>query len=85
MTYAGPETDHLGKEICIDSNADQIAIVDVSTKSSPLTLATFTYPNLEFVHQNWLTEDLSTDTLIEEAFFDTRQEDNNNSGDTILI
>jgi len=149
VTYAGPDTDHLGSEICIDSNEDHVAIVDVSTKSSPVTLATFTYPNLGFVHQNWLTEDhtflfvgdeldetnsatntrtlgfdvsdldspqlvfehvanttsidhnlyvvgnrlyqanyaaglrvltfgnLSSDTLVEEAFFDTRPEDNN--------
>jgi choice-of-anchor B domain-containing protein len=57
VTYTGPDSDHTGDEVCFDANESQVAIVDVSSKSSPATLATFTYPNLGFVHQNWLSED----------------------------
>jgi len=57
VNYVGPDTDHVGKEICFNANEDHVAIVDVSTKSSPLTLATMVYPGLSFVHQNWLSED----------------------------
>ena len=57
MTYDGPDTDHVGSEICFNSNEDHVAIVDVTDKSSPQTLSTFVYANLGFVHQNWLSED----------------------------
>jgi choice-of-anchor B domain-containing protein len=57
VTYSGPDTDYTGREICFNSNEDHVAIVDVSVKSSTLTLATFTYSQLGYVHQGWLTED----------------------------
>ena len=57
ITYAGPDIDHTGKEICIGSNENKVVIVDTTDKNSPVTIASFTYPNLEYVHQAWLTED----------------------------
>ncbi len=57
LSYNGPDSDHAGSEICFSSNEDHVAIVDVSSKSSPVTLAAFVYPDLGFVHQNWITED----------------------------
>ena len=56
VTYIGPDTDHTGAEICFNSNIDSVAIVDVTAKSSPDTLAILTYPNLGFVHQAWLDD-----------------------------
>lgn len=57
--YAGPDTAHVGKEICVDANGPtkQIAIVDVSTKSAPHTLSSVTYTGAAYPHQGWLTED----------------------------
>ncbi len=57
VVYSGPDLDHIGKEVCFNSNEDHVAIVDVTNKGSPVTLADFVYPNRGFVHQNWLTED----------------------------
>lgn len=57
VTYAGPDIEHRGKEICFDSNENHVAIVDVSTKSSTVRLSRFGYPNVGFVHQGWLSED----------------------------
>ena len=57
VTYAGPDTEHQGKEICIGSNESQIGIVDVTNKSAPVALSTATYPNAGYVHQGWFTED----------------------------
>ncbi|MCZ6657650.1 MAG: choice-of-anchor B family protein [Gammaproteobacteria bacterium] len=57
ITYTGPDPDYAGNEICFASNESRVAIVDVSSKPSPVTLASFTYPNLAYVHQSWLTED----------------------------
>ena len=32
-------------------------VVDVTEKTSPLSLSSITYPQLRYVHQGWLTED----------------------------
>jgi choice-of-anchor B domain-containing protein len=57
--YAGPDTAHVGKEICVDANGPnkKIAIVDVSNKSAPLTLSSVTYTGAAYPHQGWLTDD----------------------------
>lgn len=57
VVYRGPDADHRGREICVSSNEDHVEVVDVTDKSAPLTLSTSTYPNMEYVHQGWLTED----------------------------
>ena len=57
VSYQGPDTNYTGREICVSSNGDHIAIVDVTDKTAPLMLATLTYPQLGFTHQGWLTED----------------------------
>ncbi len=57
VVYAGPDPDHAGSEICINSDEDHFAIVDVTFKPGSVTLADMEYPNLGFVHQAWLTED----------------------------
>jgi len=57
VSYAGPDADHAGAEICLGSAKDRVEIVDVSIKGAPNTLSTLQYPQLGFVHQAWLTED----------------------------
>lgn len=57
VDYAGPDTDHTGKEICIASNEDKVVIVDTTDKNNTVTLASINYPDVGFVHQAWLTED----------------------------
>lgn len=57
VIYNGPDTEHQGKEICIGSNETAISIADVTDKNAPVALATGTYPDAEYVHQGWLTED----------------------------
>jgi choice-of-anchor B domain-containing protein len=57
IDYDGPDTDHLGKEICFGSNIRQFDIIDVTTKSSPALVSTLTHPTIALYHQGWLTED----------------------------
>jgi len=57
VDYQGPDADHLGSEICASSNEDHFEIVDVTTKSAPLTISSRTFPQLGYVHQGWLTDD----------------------------
>jgi len=56
VTYTGPDPDHSDAEICFNSNGDSVAIVDVTIKSSPITLDVVTYPFLGFTHQAWLDD-----------------------------
>ena len=60
VNYTGPDTEHVGKEICFNSNEDTVTIVDVSDKNSPVQLSRTSYPNASYVHQGWLTEDQAT-------------------------
>ena len=57
VRYQGPDPDHAGSEVCISSNEDHLEVVDVTTKTAPLTLSASIYPQLGYVHQGWLTED----------------------------
>lgn len=57
--YAGPDSQHAGKEICVNANGPtrSIAIVDVTSKSAPVTLSSTTYTGAAYPHQGWLTDD----------------------------
>ncbi|WP_291182267.1 choice-of-anchor B family protein [Gilvibacter sp.] len=57
VTYNGPDTEHLGKEIFIGSNEDEIVIVDITDKTNPIALSTIGYTNVGYTHQGWFTED----------------------------
>ena len=57
VMYAGPDTEHQGKEICFAYNEDTLTIVDVTNKASPVQLSRTGYPNRGYTHQGWLTED----------------------------
>ena len=57
VSYLGPDADHANSEMCVSSAEDRVEIVDVTNKSSPVTVSDVVYPQLGFVHQAWLTED----------------------------
>jgi choice-of-anchor B domain-containing protein len=57
VTYNGPDTEHVGKEILIGSNENEVVIVNISDKSNPIKLAAISYPNVRYAHQGWFTED----------------------------
>ena len=58
VTYNGPDTPHIGKEILIGSNENEVVIVDVSSKASPILLSKISYNNVGYTHQGWFTEDM---------------------------
>ncbi|MEQ9023474.1 MAG: choice-of-anchor B family protein, partial [Pseudomonadales bacterium] len=77
VIYQGPDEDHVGKEICFNSNGNQggpntITIVDVTSKGSPTLIYEADYEESTYAHQGWLTEDhkyfLSNDELDELSF-----------------
>lgn len=57
VMYNGPDADYTGREIYIGSNEDYISIVDITDKSNPQAIKQVTYPNTEYTHQGWFTED----------------------------
>ena len=57
ITYNGPDADYSGREIYVGSNEDQVIIADVTDKDNPVEITTVLYPNIEYTHQGWFTED----------------------------
>ncbi|MBB68740.1 MAG: regulator [Flavobacteriaceae bacterium] len=58
ISYDGPDSDYIGKEILIGSNENQVVIADVTDKSNPVTISTVEYSNIGYTHQGWFTDDL---------------------------
>jgi choice-of-anchor B domain-containing protein len=58
VNYKGPDSTRMGKEICFAAQGDDsFTILDVSNKAAPTTLSRMRYPNGQYSHQGWLTED----------------------------
>lgn len=57
IIYNGPDTEHHGKEIFLGSNINEVVILDVTDKTTPVQLGTVSYDNAEYTHQGWFTED----------------------------
>lgn len=59
ITYNGPDTEHVGKEILLGSNSDggsnnQLVIIDVTDKASPRLISRAIYSNGGYTHQTWM-------------------------------
>lgn len=67
VIYNGPDGDYQGQEIMFASNETEVAIVDVTDKSNPVTISTIDYANVAYTHQGWLTEDQRYFLLGDEA------------------
>ncbi len=57
VTYNGPDTEHVGKEILIGSNETEVVMVDISDKANPIKLSSIAYQDVRYTHQGWFTED----------------------------
>lgn len=58
VTYNGPDTEHVGKELLIGSNENEVVIVDVSDKDNPIQISTISYDNIGYTHQGWFTDNM---------------------------
>lgn len=56
IIYAGPDTEHGGKEICFGGNETAVSISDVTDKNNPIALSTAEYPDAGYTHQGWITD-----------------------------
>ena len=57
VVYNGPDSDYVGREICLGSNETALSISDVTDKQNPSSISIASYPNVAYAHQGWLTDD----------------------------
>ncbi|MFC4635403.1 choice-of-anchor B family protein [Dokdonia ponticola] len=57
ITYNGPDVDYIGRELYIGSNEDKVVILDVTDKANIVEISEVDYPNVNYTHQGWMTED----------------------------
>jgi choice-of-anchor B domain-containing protein len=60
VLYRGPDKDHQGKEICLNSAETHLQVVDVTNKLLPVQIGEVAYPEVGYAHQGWLTDDQRT-------------------------
>jgi choice-of-anchor B domain-containing protein len=58
VTYTGPDTDYLGREIFVGSNQDKVTIIDVTDKNNPVTISSIEYGNFGYPVQGQFTDDM---------------------------
>jgi len=56
ITYNGPDTEYTGREILIGSNENEVVIVDITDKTTPVNISSISYENVGYTHQGWFTE-----------------------------
>ncbi len=57
VTYAGPDLDYTGREICFSSDEQSVGVADFSDRASPSQIVRLTYASVGYTHQGWLSED----------------------------
>ena len=57
VIYNGPDSDHIGKEICFSSSEEGFTITDVSDKENIQTILLEITGFNSYAHQGWLTDD----------------------------
>lgn len=57
VIYSGPDQDHVGKELYIGSNENEVVILDITNKNNVQLISTAQYTNVAYSHQGWFTED----------------------------
>ena len=57
VIYHGLDANYNGSEICFAFNEDTLTIIDVTNKKNMVMLARRSYPNVQYTHQGWLSED----------------------------
>jgi len=57
VVYKGPDTRYTGREICFNASETAVGIADVTDKANPKSIAVASYPNTQYAHQGWLSED----------------------------
>ena len=57
VTYNGPDSDYTGREIFLGSNENEVTIIDVTDKTTPVLISAVSQTNVGYTHQGWFDED----------------------------
>ena len=57
VSYIGPDSDYARREIAFCCNEDTVTIVDVTNKNNMVQISRNGYPEDNYTHQGWLSED----------------------------
>jgi len=57
VTYNGPDTDYIGREILVGSNTNKVVILDVTDKDNVIKISDIFYSQIGYTHQGWFTDD----------------------------
>merc|ERR1719195_91898 len=57
VVYNGPDSEHVGKEICAAFNEDTLTMVDVTDAANPIQLSRTGYIGSSYTHQGWFDEE----------------------------
>ena len=57
VEYQGPDEDYRGREVCFNASENALGIGDVTDKDNPTPISSASYPNVQYSHQGWLSED----------------------------
>ncbi|MEM9886800.1 MAG: choice-of-anchor B family protein [Bacteroidota bacterium] len=57
VQYRGPDQEHIGKELCIGLNGNELVILNMDDKDNIIKIAAGSYSEFNYVHQAWLTDD----------------------------
>ena len=57
FNYRGPDEKYRGREICLGSNETMLSIADVTDKKNPIAVSRISYPDVQYSHQGWISED----------------------------
>ncbi|MFM9986686.1 MAG: choice-of-anchor B family protein [Flavobacteriales bacterium] len=58
-TYDGPDPDYAGHELVFACNEDELTIVDCTDKTDCQLIQSYSYDNVGYIHQGWITKDKS--------------------------
>ncbi len=57
LTYQGPDSTYVGRQLCVAYNQDHVAFVDVTDPAAPELISTGSYPTVGYTHQGTFTAD----------------------------
>merc|ERR1719346_747196 len=57
VVYSGPDSEHVGKEICAAFNEDSVTIVDVTDASNTKQIGKTPYAGSRYTHQGWFDDE----------------------------
>lgn len=71
VIYAGPDTVHRGREICMAYNEDTVTVVDVTNKANPRQLSRTPYAGSRYTHQGWFLDDQHSTIIVNDELDET--------------